>query len=194
VLKYLPVEPEKARALCVCECGVKRTVVAANLKNGRSKSCGCLKLDIVTKHGQHLTAEYKAWLGMRSRCSNKNIKGYKDYGGRGIKVCKRWAASFEDFLGDMGRRPSSAHSIERLDNNGNYDPRNCKWATITEQANNKRPAKKQGLSRLTNRKVKWIKFSHASGDFSAKDLAGKYGVNINTIYRILRNITWRHIE
>lgn len=89
-------------------------------------------------HGMSNTPEYKAWFEMKRRCYNKNRKGYKNYGGRGIKVCDRWLESFENFYEDMGDRPSPNHSLDRIDVNGNYEPSNCKWSDRTEQNYNQR--------------------------------------------------------
>jgi len=93
--------------------------------------------------------EYSSWANMIQRCENKNIHCYKDYGGRGIKVCKRWH-DFEMFYKDMGDRPSPKHSLDRINNNGNYKPENCRWATAKEQMNNRRHTKKKTADSLRN--------------------------------------------
>lgn len=146
VLEFESVRNKNSYFHCVCECG-KRIVAAGNsLKTGNTKSCGCSKGELISqthkKHGHasnHSTSpEYRAWNHMIARCENQNIYNYCDYGGRGIKVCERWRHSFENFLEDMGERPTSSHSLDRIDVNGNYEPSNCRWADSMLQAFNKR--------------------------------------------------------
>lgn len=91
------------------------------------------------KHGGYYTPEYSIWMGMIQRCTNSNNMNYKYYGARGIKVCDRWLLSFRNFLADMGSRPSSEHLIDRINNDGNYEPSNCKWNTSKIQNYNRRP-------------------------------------------------------
>ncbi|MDW3922226.1 hypothetical protein QI261_00675 [Staphylococcus saprophyticus] len=131
--------------LCKCDCGNTTIVPLASLKNNRVKSCGCLNSEIQSKfmkeynnkHGKSNTAEYRVWKGMRERCNNPKHKQYKDYGGRGIKVCERWN-NFSVFLEDMGEKPTKKHQIDRTNNDGNYEPNNCRWVTPSENALNKR--------------------------------------------------------
>lgn len=130
------------RVGAVCDCGTVKTYLWHRLKVGKTRSCGCLHRDELvqrlTTHGMSKTPTYTAWFRMRRRCDNKKDKHHwKYYGGRGIKVCPRWE-SFENFLEDMGERPSAKHSLDRINNDGNYSPENCKWSTRTEQARNKR--------------------------------------------------------
>lgn len=126
--------------VCVCSCGKEVTVRKYLLLNGNTLSCGHLQRerarDANTTHGMYRTAEYNIWSGIIGRCTNPNDSAYKDYGGRGIRMCERWRTSFQSFYEDMGPRPSNAYTVERLNSNGDYEPDNCKWATRTEQNRN----------------------------------------------------------
>jgi hypothetical protein len=132
---------------CICECGTTRPVLGGNLRSGVSKSCGCMQAEVtskrVTKHGGarhgNLHPLYHTWTGMNQRCRNPSATGYKDYGGRGISIDPRWTGKngFATFVADMGDKPSPTHTLDRIDNDGDYEPSNVRWSTPSEQANNK---------------------------------------------------------
>lgn len=127
---------------CVCETSL--IVRGYSLRQETTKSCGCLRRDVTSKAnathgmaGRKKTPTYKSWENMKKRCTNPHNRDFRHYGGRGISICARWQ-DFTLFLADMGRRPSPQHSLDRIDNAGNYEPENCRWTTPKEQHNNTR--------------------------------------------------------
>ena len=132
--------------LCQCDCGNKVVVTSNNLRTGHTQSCGCEKIQLVVnrskKHGMTNTRLYGVWNTMRQRCLNPNNHKYKNYGGRGIKVCDEWLhdfMAFYDWSMDNGYKPGL--TIDRINNDGNYEPNNCRWTTMKVQNNNRRKRK-----------------------------------------------------
>lgn len=111
---------------------------AKDVPGGLKRICKKCEINSAMKRHKDKGPEYKAWVSMKSRCYNPNENGYEHYGGRGIKVCDRWLDDYQSFLDDMGKRPSLNHSIDRIDNDGNYEPSNCKWSEPYEQVRNQR--------------------------------------------------------
>lgn len=146
---------KKTKWLCRCDCGNTSITTGDLLRSGSTTSCGCVHREQLvlrnTKHGQAKSVENVAWSNIKTRCTNPNTgRSWQDYGGRGIKICKRWSESFVDFLADIGKRPSKRHSVDRIDVNGHYScgkcdecvangwTANCRWATTDEQSRNTR--------------------------------------------------------
>lgn len=140
----------------LCRCGTRKDLKLKNLIAQSPQTCGCIKTGdkfraLISKrrttHGESMrggTPEYNCWRSMKKRCYSARCHAYANYGGRGIQVCSRWRRSFQTFIADMGRRPSRHHSIDRKNNNGNYTPSNCRWATATDQRRNRRDSARAG--------------------------------------------------
>jgi hypothetical protein len=154
------------RWTCRCECGVERIVWQSVLLNGTSSSCGCYARERARENSTHgatvgykPTAEWRVWNGMKRRCYDKKEPAYRNYGGRGITVCVRWLNDFAAFLADVGPRPPSdgkrPFTIERIDNNGNYEPGNVRWATWSEQCRNRRTSRMVTLNGETKSLLTW---------------------------------------
>lgn len=167
VLNRVPANNKRTYWRCLCTCGAKVTVLSELLTNERTKSCGCLRreLGIVLgsnsrRHGEardgKTTSEYRMWGSMISRCCNPNHPAFHNYGGRGIRVCDRWRNSYEAFLADVGRRPAPNLSIDRIDNDGDYEPGNVRWATMTRQNRNKRRTVMATIGNVTKPLADWI--------------------------------------
>ena len=142
---------------CVCDCGNEITTIANSLRKNRTKSCGCFKFEAKRIHGEYKTRLYKIWVGFRQRCTNPNYPGFHNYGGRGIAHCEEWNDYFvfRDWALKNGYRENL--SLDRINNNGNYEPSNCRWATPETQANNKRTCHTLTYNEKTQSATDWAK-------------------------------------
>jgi hypothetical protein len=152
-----------------CNCGNERVIRKDSVSSGSTKSCGCINR---RKEGFYFPKEYESWIGMKKRCLNINNHAYPSYGGRGIKICEEWIKDFAHFLADMGPCPTNKTSIDRINNEGNYEPSNCRWATHREQARN----------RKSNRYVSCYGDTMLMSDF-----ADKYGILKTTVSEAVKN-------
>lgn len=183
---YYPPNSKYARKRynCVCDCGTIKVVEGSSLSGGKTKSCGCLRKEIVTTHGHSAHPLYSVWQGMNHRCSDSTHVSYKDYGGRGIIVCNEWSGiptGLLQFIGDMKESYMSGLELDRIDVNGNYCKENCTWATPSEQAINRRPIG-------TNFDAHLITFSGKTMCLS--QWADKTGINSAAICHRLSRLGW----
>jgi len=139
-----------------CDCGNEKIVSANYVKCGKVKSCGCLrKQGNGRKHGKRHHPLYSTWCNLKARCFNKNHPAYKNYGGRGITVCSEWVNSFEQFLKDVGEKPTKQSTLDRIDNNGNYSPENVRWADRVTQRRNSRATREVTIGNQTKLITDW---------------------------------------
>lgn len=168
----------KSDWLCKCDCGNFSNVTSPRL-NGGQKSCGCLVVsklkEVSTKHGLSNSPEYNSYHGMKDRCNNSKNKDWKNYGGRGIKVCQRWEESFENFINDMGFKDMPNLSIDRIDVDGDYSLENCRWATIEQQNNNRTNTTFINAFGINKPITYWAK---------------AYGIRIETLRRRIGKLKW----
>ena len=178
VVRFDGMRDNRAWWWCRCECGTERSVLGKTLVKGISRSCGCLQRETVTamntKHMMSRSPEFVVWCHMLKRCSDTDSLQWKDYGGRGIAVCKRWK-EFANFIADIGQRPTPKHTIERRDNNLGYSPENCVWATRTQQARNKRTTVMLTSGGKTQCLAEWCE---------------ELGMNYHTLYTRIFNRGW----
>lgn len=176
--------------LCDCDCGGTKTVQGGHLKTGNVASCGCLAREITSKrsikHGLHKTKEYKTWQQMKERCLNQKSKNFSGYGGRGISVFDGWISSFDLFLSHVGFCPPECKSLDRINNNGNYEPGNVRWATPAQQSRNTRTTK------LTAEQVTNIRARLRHGEFQSS-IAQSYGLAQQHVSKIANGHLWKGV-
>lgn len=189
-------------AVCRCDCGNEVTALAYNVRRGNTSSCGCAARELHIKqgavlgsrqgklnatHGRSGTSTYASWHDAKVRCYSPKSQSFRNYGAKGIGMCDRWRNSFANFLSDMGERPPGM-TLERKDGTKDYEPGNCEWASREVQAQN-RP----GSVKLSPDSVRALRARHAAGE-SQVSLAREYGVQPQTISRVIRRTAWRNIK
>lgn len=178
---------------CVCDCGVSKSVEARHLLSGDTMSCGCARTERIStqnlQHGQWNSPTYYSWQSMIARCEYEADPSWEYYGARGIKVCSRWRNSFEDFIADVGPRPHGM-TIDRINNDGNYEPGNCRWATAEEQSQNRRIG---NSIKLTRQDVQAIRRAAESGEGNLS-ISVRFGVSREHISRIRLRQIWKNVQ
>jgi len=182
VVERLGSYPEgSSKWLFKCDCGKDVVARGVDVRREKQKSCGCHKDEQTTArnranaiHGMHLSAEFRTWVDMLRRCHQPVYSGFSDWGGRGIKVCVRWH-TFANFFADMGRRPSKFHSIDRINNDGDYEPGNCRWATKKEQSRNRRNS---------------VFVFYAGREMPLGDACELAGLRWGTVWRRIKKLGW----
>jgi len=158
-----------------CDCGNEYTSLLSYLRSEEQKSCGCLQRVSKFIHGKTNSPEHRAWRAMTGRYCNPNRLGYENYGGRGIKVCERWRDSFVAFYEDVGKKPSPKHTLDRIDNDGDYEPGNCRWATRKEQGRNRRTC---------------VSLEYNGRKLTIAEWAEETGLTYNTLQSRLGRLKW----
>lgn len=199
VIKRVP-KPERVKGrnaffLCYCDCGNEKIISSLSLKRNVTNSCGCLKKELLSKrrskHKASYTRLYKIWNGMMARCLNSKVENYKYYGERNIEICKEWLdyLTFAKWARENGYKDNL--TIDRINNNGNYEPTNCQWITKSENSRKDHQGEKSNNAKLTQQEV--IIIRKIENKIKQKHLASFFNVSRDTIYDILSYRTWKHI-
>lgn len=181
-------EKHRSKAICLCDCGNEKVVAISNLTSNQCISCGCKTHELQAAphrtHGKSQTSQHERWCGIKKRINNPKCKSYPLYGGRGIAMHPQWEKSFEAFCDGVGEPPSPKHTLERINNNGNYEPGNVRWATRKEQARNTR------RNVLTMEIAQKIRELYKLGGITHKEIASLFSVTKSNVSKVVRMKTW----